>query len=182
MKKEWVPIMIRTGKLKMKFMDLLTHYMIVIFLLIPFVLNIYSFIQKHILHNYNGVRSPEEMFKVTLPFAIVAGVFYVIQKNRLKLITIETDLSKDKVEEIIEQIVKELKWYPEIINKEILIFKTYPNWNTGSWGEQITIIFDNSKILVNSICDPEKKASIVSMGRNKENINTLIEKFKTASS
>ena len=60
--------------------------------------------------------------------------------------------------------------------------KTHPSFSSGSWGEQITILFDNRTILVNSICDLDKKNSVVSMGRNKQNENTLINEIKKADS
>lgn len=181
MEKERIRLMIETKKLKLKFSDLLTHYLIVLFLLIPFVLTLFSFVQKYILHNYKGVRSPKEMFFGTLPFGIVAIVFFFIQRNKLKFKIVETNLSKEKVKEIIEQTAKELEWYPEVINEKIIIAKTHPKWWTGSWGEQITIIFDKSRIMINSICDPSRKASVASMGRNRMNVNTLIQNIKTAS-
>jgi hypothetical protein len=182
MKKEWIPVMIKTGKLKMKFTDLLTHYMLVLFLLIPFFLNLFSYFQKYILHNYKGVMSPEEMFRATLPFGLVAVVFYFIQKNRLKFKSVETNLTKEKLKEIIRQTAEELEWHTEVVDDKIIIARTYPKWWTGSWGEQITIIFDKSRIMINSICDPDKRASVVSMGRNRKNINKLIENIKNASS
>ncbi len=182
MKKEWIPLMIKTGKLKMKFTHLLTHYMIALFLLLPLSFSLFSHIQKYVLLNYEGVRSPEEMLGVTLPFGFIAVIFYFIQKNRLKFKTVETNLSKEKFKEIIEQTAEELEWRPLIIDDKIIIAKTFPRWWTGSWGEQITIIFDKSQIMINSICDPDKTSSVVSMGRNRRNVNKLIENIKNASS
>ena len=37
MKKEWIPLMIKTGKLKMGFTDLLTHYLLIFFLSVVFL-------------------------------------------------------------------------------------------------------------------------------------------------
>ena len=51
MKKEWIPLMIKTGKLKMGFTDLLTHCLLIFFLLTPLAWNVFSFIQKHVFHN-----------------------------------------------------------------------------------------------------------------------------------
>jgi hypothetical protein len=181
MEKEWIPLMIRTERLKLKLGDLLTHYLIVFFLFIPFALTLLSFIQKYILHNYTGVRSPEEMLIGTSPFTLAAILFFFIQKDRLKFKTVEINLSNEKVKEIIENTSKELEWNLEIINDKIIIAKTNPKWWTGSWGEQITIIFDKSRLMINSICDPDKKSSVVSMGRNKKNVNTFIKNIKTAS-
>ena len=182
MKKDWIPIMIQTGKLKMKFTDLISHYLIVLFLFLPMIFTLFSLFQKYILDSYTGVRSPEELIRATFPFGLIAIIFFFIQKNRLKFKSIETNLSIEKIKDVIEMTAKQLEWYPEIIDEKIIIAKTHPKWTSGSWGEQITIIFDNSRIMINSICDPDKKASVVSMGRNKKNINTLIKNIKTASS
>jgi len=48
----------------------------------------------------------------------------------------------------------------------------------GSWGEQVTLIFSGKKILINSICDPDKKSSIVSYGNNKRNVENILEEIK----
>jgi hypothetical protein len=181
MKKEWISLMIETKKLKLKLSDLFTHYLIVFFLFIPFLLTLYSFIEKYLLNNYTGVRSPEEMFIGTSPLTIVAIIFFFIQRNKLKFKVVATKLPKERIKEIIELTAKELEWHLEIVNAKIIIAKTHPKWTSGSWGEQITIIFDKSSIMINSICDPDKKSSVVSFGRNKKNVNKLIENIKSAS-
>ena len=180
MKKEWIPLMIKTGKLKMGFTDLLTHYLLIFFLLTPLAWNVFSFIQKHVFHNYQGVRNPEETFTLTLSFGLVAVLFYFIQNNRLKFTTIETNLSRENIRAVINQTAHDLEWHLEVNNDKMVIARTHPKWWTGSWGEQITIIIDNPRIMINSICDPNKKTSVISMGRNKKNINNLIENIKSA--
>ncbi len=182
MKKEWIPIMIETGQLKLKLLELLTHYMIVIFLSIPFLMSLYSIIQKHFLDNYTGVRNPEEMIVATSPFGILAIFFFFIQRNRLKFKSVETKMSKDKIKEVIEMTAKQLDWNPVIIDSRLVVAKTHPHLLTGSWGEQITIIIEKNKIMINSICDPDKMSSVVSFGRNRKNIRTFIENIKNASS
>ncbi len=132
--------------------------------------------------NYTGVKSPEEMIRATSPFALIALFFFFIQKNRLKFKSVKTNLPVDRIKEIVEKTAKQLEWCIEIVDEKIIIAKTHPKWWTGSWGEQITIIFDNSRIMINSVCDPAKHASVVSMGRNKKNINTLITNIKITSS
>lgn len=182
MKKEWIPIMIETGQLKLKLMELLTHYMVVIFLSIPFLMNLYSLIQEHLLDSYTGVRNPEDMLVATSPFGILAIIFFFIQRNRLKFKSIKTKLSKEKINEVIEMTAKQLDWNPVLIDSRLIVAKTNPPLLTGSWGEQITIIIEKNHILINSICDPERMSSVVSFGRNRKNIRTFIENIKNASS
>jgi hypothetical protein len=82
---------------------------------------------------------------------------------------------------IIELTGEELKWRPHYIDDQAVVAKTSPEFWSGSWGEQITILFDNGEILVNSICDPDSRSSVFSNGRNTENINLLVERVKAAS-
>lgn len=181
-KREWIPIMKQRRKLKLKFTDLLNHYLIVLFLLIPLLFSLFSFFQKYVLDSYTGVRQPGEMLIVTAPFGLLAIFFLFIQKNRLRFKTIETDMPKEKIKMIIKQTAQELEWHPEMVNDDIVVAKTHPNWWEGSWGEQITILLDNHRILINSICDPNKPSSVVSFGRNRNNIKKLITKINNASS
>ncbi|OYU78922.1 MAG: hypothetical protein CFE23_16400 [Flavobacterium sp. BFFFF1] len=173
--------MIETKKLKLKFADLLTHYLIVLFCMIPFFLTLYSFVEKYILHNYTGVRSPEEMLVASSIFGLIGIAFFFVQKSKLKFKIIETNLSKENLKEIINRTANELEWHTEIANDKIIVAKTHPKWWTGSWGERITIVFDKSSVMINSICDPSKKASVASFGRNRKNVNRLLENISTAS-
>jgi heme/copper-type cytochrome/quinol oxidase subunit 2 len=167
-------------RVKLSFGNWLAHYMIVFFLLIPFFLTIFSFIQRDIFNSYKGVRAPEEMIKTTVPFVILAIIFFIIQYKRLNFKTIGTNLTREELQTIIEDTAEQLEWIPIINKNEIIIAKTNPPWWTGSWGEQITILFDRNRILVNSICDPESIASVVSFGRNKKNTATLLKNIQSA--
>ena len=94
---------------------------------------------------------------------------------------VDTKLDRDQLNRIIELTGEELKWMPFYVDDQIIIAKTFPGFWSGSWGEQITIMFDNGRILMNSICDPDKKSSVFSNGRNTKNINLLVERVKAAS-
>ena len=99
----------------------------------------------------------------------------------MKFKVIQTNLSKEKLLEIIKETGNELEWRTEKKTNDYFINVTNPKWCSGSWGERITIIIDNNRILINSICDPDKKSSVISAGRNKKNVNTLIQNIKKAS-
>lgn len=117
---------------------------------------------------------------MTVP-VLLAALLYKLQSDRLKFKEVFTILSRQQLTDIIEKVGTELKWFPEQINEDLVIARTHPSFFSGSWGEQVTILFDSNRILINSICDPEKRISIVSMGRNKKNVNRLIEEIeKTA--
>jgi hypothetical protein len=84
------------------------------------------------------------------------------------------------LQKVIGKTANELGWKSRINRGDLIIKSTNPSWLSGSWGEQVTIILDDNRLLINSICDPNKKASIISIGRNKKNINRLIENVKSA--
>ncbi|MCU7571618.1 hypothetical protein N4T16_10285 [Riemerella anatipestifer] len=170
---------VETGELKLGIWDKFTHYGIVGFLFIIPVM----FIFFHTKDYFQGISRPfieGEIWCVIIP-SILGLLFYRLQKNRLKFKQIETKLTREEIDPIIEKLATELEWTPYLINEKIIIAKTHPSFFSGSWGEQVTILFDKNRILVNSICDPDKLSSIVSMGRNKKNMNRLIEEINKAS-
>lgn len=170
---------IETGEMKLEFWDKFTHYGIVGFLFfIPAM-----FIFFHLQDYFQGTPRPfreEEIWFMIVP-SLLGLLFYRLQRNRLKFKSIDTNLTREEFDPIIEKVANELEWMPYVANKKVIIAKTHPGFFSGSWGEQITILFDKNRILVNSICDPDKRSSVVSMGRNKQNMNRLIEEIKNAS-
>ncbi|WP_124642924.1 hypothetical protein [Amniculibacterium aquaticum] len=129
---------------------------------------------------FNNFHFSQNEFYLYFALGIVCALLYFMQKKKLKFKTIKINNSKEKILECIEKVAEKLKWYPEEITDEYIIAKTRPSFFSGSWGEEITIVFDGNKILINSICDPDKQSSVVSMGRNKKNVNILINEIKNA--
>lgn len=169
---------LQTNKLQLKFWDNISHFSIVVFFsLIPLTLVFFHL-------KYSLSATPKPIGEVGIYFMIIpillALLFYKLQSDRLKFKEVFTTLSRQQLNAIIEKVGHELKWYPQEINENLIIAKTHPSFFSGSWGERITIIFDTNRVLVNSICDPDKKSSIVSMGRNKKNENKLIQEIETA--
>lgn len=166
--------MIEEGRLRLSFEEKVTHYMIVIFLLIPTLFSLYSLFEYYILKKHTGVRTPWEMLDFSLPFAILAILFFIIQYRRLRFKMVKTNLTRDELQEIIINIGTKLKWKPLVNEEDIFIAETSAGW-TGSWGERITIIFDENRILINSVCNPAGPSSIASMGRNRKNTQSFIK-------
>jgi len=171
---------IATGELQLGFRDKITHYSIVGFTGIIPVLFLFIYIKDYL----NGTARPlmeGGILLIIIP-CLLALIFFVLQKSRLKLKVVETDLTRDELDPIINKVASELDWIPQIVKRNVIIAKTFPGFLSGSWGEQITILFEGNRVLINSICDPSKKSSIVSMGRNKENVEKLIKEIKRFSS
>lgn len=181
MKKEWIEIMKRTGRIKLSWWGSFNHYFVVLFLFLPMIFLSIDGIKYLITGEYRGMRTPMEMLSVSIPFMILGIVFFFFQYKRLKFKTIKTFISRDMVNNAIKTTATELDWIPEINTKDFKVFKTNPKWYTGSWGEQIIVILDNDKVMVNSICDLDKKTSVVSFGRNRKNMKRLLEEVENAS-
>ncbi|MDG4949649.1 hypothetical protein NLM59_01820 [Weeksellaceae bacterium KMM 9724] len=176
---EQIKYSIETGEMKLENWDKFTHYGIVCFLFfIPAL-----FIFFHVRDYFQGIPRPFRDAEIwfIIVTSILGLLFYRLQRNRLKFKSIVTKLTREEIDPIIEKVANELEWTPYVVDKKIIIAKTHPSFFSGSWGEQITILFDKDKILVNSICDPDKRSSVVSMGRNKQNMNRIIEEIKKAS-
>lgn len=170
---------IDTGRLKLGNWDKLSHYGIVgLLFIIPCL-----FIFSHLKDYFAGTPQyfiPGEPWFMIIP-SILGLIFYWLQKNRLKFKTAGTHLTREQLGSVIKKVADELGWTIEEDNKNIIIARTHPGFFSGSWGEQITILFGRNKVLVNSICDPQKRSSVVSMGRNKRNMRRLIEEIDAAS-
>lgn len=171
---------IETGKLQLSFWDKIKHYGIVFYiLLIPSML-----IVLHLNAYFFGTPKPlreGEIWILIIPL-ILGFLFFLVQKNRLKFKSIGTNLSREELNKIIGKVANELEWVKTTSNDKVYIAKTNPTFFSGSWGEQITILFDQNKILINSICRLDKRPSVVSMGRNRQNVKTLMDEIKESSS
>jgi hypothetical protein len=132
-------------------------------------------LSKHsFIHKYN-ILNPAPAFEVFLYRAfwlilVLAVFFYYLQTKRLKFKVINIHVDEDKFKDAAQKTAKELDW--KVIEKtgDIIIAKSRISWK--SWGELITIIRDNERILINSICDPDKWPSVISYGMNKKNRET----------
>jgi hypothetical protein len=169
---------LETSELQLSFGGKLNHFGIVLlFSLTPILLpaiHLISYLQGE------GTTFKEgEIWIMVIPM-LLAFLFYLLQKNRLKFHVVNTALTWSEIMILIENVSKELEWHQVSSDKKVFIAKTNPGFFSGSWGEQITILFDRDRVLINSICDLNRRSSVVSMGRNKENVDTLIERIKNA--
>lgn len=179
MTEEDIKYSIETGELKLSNWDRFTHFSLpgVLFLM-PVIAII-----THLWFYLKGSPIPltrENILIFIVPVFVPATLgilFYKIQKNRLQFKSVETKLTREELANVIENLSIKLEWEPVINKKNVFIAKTSPGFFSGSWGEQITVLFDKNKVLVNSICDPDKQSSVVSMGRNKKNTNYLIREI-----
>jgi hypothetical protein len=169
---------IETGRLKLGNWDKLSHYGIVGLLLIIPCLFVFSHLKDYLAGTPQYIMPGERWFMI-IP-SILGLLFYRLQRNRLKFKMTDTHLTREQLGPVIKKVADELGWVIEKDNKKIIIARTHPGFFSGSWGEQIIILFSRNKVLVNSICDPQKRSSVVSMGRNKRNMRRLIVEIEAA--
>ena len=174
MNKEQIDIMRQTKRLKLSRWQTLGHFFIVLLILFIPGMTLFSLFEIYVTDTYDGVRTADELISTTWPWIIPAVFFYFIQKRRLRFREVKVEYTDQEFQEAIERTAKEYEWQIEFNDNKI--FRAYRPWNwTSSWGEMVTIIKDKDRLLLNSICDPNKWSSVASFGWNKRNIDTFLK-------
>jgi hypothetical protein len=113
-------------------------------------------------------------------FVVPAIAFYFIQKRRLKFKEISIQVDSGTFKKAAEDTAQRLNWTIKNKTNDYVVAVRHGGFSTGgSWGEMITIIRDNDRILINSICDPDNIISVASFGWNKKNIRTFAERVES---
>ncbi|WP_188051713.1 hypothetical protein [Flavobacterium sp. GP15] len=179
MTKSEIKISIEKQVLQLNFWQKLSHYGIVLgILIISITIGVLSI--KDILSGNRNHISVKILSFIIVPFLFTI-FFYFLQKKRLRFNIIETNLSLIEIKNIVTEVAEERKWIRNKNNDYCYVATTYPGFFSGSWGELITIIFDKNRIYFNSICNPNEKSSIISMGRNRKHYLTLLNQINKAS-
>ena len=174
MNRDWIKNMKETQRLKLSFWQTVSHYFVVVFILLIPIFTLISVFEIYVTKTYDGVRSAEELLRFSLPWIIPAIAFFFIQRFQLRFKKVTIDYTDEEFKEAVERTAKELEWTIEKNKKTYLRANGPWNW-TGSWGEMITIIRLKDGLLTNSICDPDKWSSVASFGWNRRNIRTFIK-------
>lgn len=159
-----------------------THYQIVWYFILIAATSLFIFSKELI----SGTpKAFDRLWPITLfltPISLgLAGLYYKIQRKKLNFRVYRTTVSREQLDRIIAKVAKDLQWTIIIKNEILIEAKTSPGFWSGSWGELITILVDGQTVLVNCICDPDKPASVTSYGRNKKQIDRLLEEIEKAS-
>lgn len=105
----------------------------------------------------------------------VAVVITVKRRKALKFAEIVTILPKDEQVKLFRELCGAYNIKPVVVHKDVLVLKFKPAWPEP--GQRVTIVFDNGKILFNSITLPEDAFSRYRNWRFGEN-RTNFEIFK----
>lgn len=131
-----------------------------------------------------GVRleyGPELLWLVAIA-SILSALVYWMQRNRLKLTAVETAKQRAELAIIIKNLTIQKEWTQIQLRQDLVVITTHPPFWSGSWGERITLIFKPGKVYINSICDPRKRVSLVSWGRNRRNVILVQEVIESSRS
>lgn len=169
---------IESGELKLNIGDKFGHYSIVIYMLFIPLLSIYFFIKDYF---FNDPPLKQISIWINIGLILISIFCYLLQRKRLRFQILETSLNSQEAMIIFEEAIQTLGWTIKRKRDKEILAKTHPHWLTGSWGEQVTILFDDKKIYINSICDLDKKASVASFGNNKKNVVSLIDEINKIS-
>jgi hypothetical protein len=139
-------------------------------------MNIIDIFRYYVTHTYQGVKTIGEMATWSYLPLIAAVAFYYIQKRRLKFKVIDISVDANTFLTAAKETAKQLDW--EIIERKNNLIVARSGFSWRSWGEMITIIKDENRILFNSICDPDNKPSVASWGMNKVNFKTFEQQIR----
>lgn len=154
--------------------QLLTHYGIVLFLLVIVLFTARDLAEIYLTNTYSGVRTARELVTASLPFIAGAIIFAVIQYRKLYFREYRVSVTEEQFREAIERTVKEVGWQIETNNKSLFRANRHGGYWSASWGEMVTILKDKDRLLINSICDPGHVSSIASFGWNRRNMDAFL--------
>lgn len=111
------------------------------------------------------------VFPIIIIFSILAVVAGFVQYNGLKLHQFALEVHKTEALAKLEDFAQERKWF--VFKPTDNVIEMVTPMNFLNWGQRITVIFDENKVLVNSICDPSKKMALTSWGQNYSNVQKI---------
>ncbi|QXV65327.1 hypothetical protein INP83_20010 [Mucilaginibacter sp. 21P] len=166
---------IKTERLPLTPWEKFDHFGIVIYCLMPTVMLPVFYLWRCI--NDEHLEFNTKHVEVLSISVIVSIFFFWLQNYRLRLQVIPAALCKKDLKEVTLQVLKELKWHGRF-NGTVCVVRTDRSFFSGSWGEQVTLIVDADRVLINSICDLKKRSSITSWGNNGKNVKDFTERFQ----
>ena len=179
MTEEEIRYSIEKNEVKLTIWEKLNHYGIVIFQLIIEGLYLIGFVRDH---ENKPLKSSDGLFiGVFVILILILFLTYKLLRHRLAFNSIETSLKRTELNEIIRKVGIEHKWILLTVNENCIVAKTKPGYFPFWQGERITILFDQNKVFINSICDPVRTNRLLSLGQNRRNVNTLMDKIRIRS-
>jgi len=139
----------------------------------------YSLFQIYVTKTYTGVRTVQELILTGYVWLIPAFLLFYFQRSRLKFKEINIRVDTDTFKQAAMQTAEKLGWTISQISSNSITAIRRGEFLSGSWGELITIIKENDRVLINSICDPDNIISIASWGWNRKNVKTFKDNIES---
>lgn len=168
---------IHTKEVQLGFAEKVTHFYLALICIVIALIFPLIHLKNYFTDNETSFISGEIM--VTIVFAVIGLLLYKIQKKRLRFKVVQTNLKRDTLEKIIEEVGKELNWVPVQLTHNSFFAVTHPDFLI-SLGDQITVLFAEKCVFINSTGDVTRGPSILPTGRNRRNVECLIEAIEKA--
>lgn len=164
--------------LKLSFTDKIAHYGIAfVFFTLPLL---YVTLKIKSIFTNEHINSDSETIWIIIIFSLVGILLFILQRKQLKFKTIKTILSEPELISIIKNVCDEKEWTIYDFGKNYLKIKTFSNLLTSSFGEDISVIIDGNRVLINSKCKLSKRFYLFT-NPNNENINIFFDRIKIRS-
>ena len=164
---------IEKNEVKLTIWEKLNHYGIVGLQSIIIGLYLYGFVRDHWNKTLNS--SDNLLIGVFTILILIPILTYILLRHRLQFKSIETGLKRSELNDIIRETGIKHKWTLLTVNEYCIVAKTNPRYFPVNRGERITIIFEQKRVYINSICDPVKSSPFFTFGQNRSNVNRLME-------
>lgn len=178
MTKKQIEDSISTRRLKLSLWSWIDHFGLPLFFLIGTLLTMFLILGKIIDFQIGKLEISWTVLFATLSVLLILTVtFSLFQYKRLQLEIIKFEDPYIKLFFPLTELCKRNKWILKEHNQEHLIINTPAN--LISWGEQITVLFSNDKILVNCIASAGMRSTMFTFGRRKAHIDIIKEYLKS---
>jgi len=147
-----------------------THFELSFYLLIFSIIIIIVYILSKVGLIGHGKTGILTLFLISGIPLTISILYYFRQRKQMKYYVIKRKCTEEQILLAYEKTKEELNWTEKKSGKNYFILRTNPGLISFNWGEEIKIIWNSEKVMINSICDPSSSAAIFSMGRNKQNV------------
>lgn len=154
-----------TQRVQLSSWEKLSHYLPALAVFNGVVMGVYTMVTA------DNEEEIARGFNVIIPCFVLTIIISYIQWKRLRFTVIETSLDSTELAEVIKYVEKRQKWDVTVRSTTFYIATADEGALFQSWGERITILYYENRIYFSSICDPNKRTSLSSWGRNWENLD-----------
>lgn len=146
-----------------------SHYGAALFIWIVFAMFLFTLIKK-----YNSAVNIDTIdIAYLFSWLLVAVLLSIAQYRRLNFVAFNVDYTHEQFNEALNRTKKDLEWRIKKNNKSIMIAYR-PGYWSSSLGEMITIKKQEGRLLLNSICSPDRPISATSYGWDSKNLVTFM--------